>query len=156
MNCKTAFSRQIWRLVDLGWWSWLMGLCLDPAPPLGEVLRCAFPGSSAHHSPGPSAHPTLTRMGRVHGVVEKNPMGSEAIFCGDRLRCKVFKETKKEASFSSKRWLLSHRFFLDLQLIKYSAEPVDVLRIFRGIVEPMRGLGFGPGQITSIQQLRTD
>ena len=155
MNCKTVFSRHIRRLVALGRWSWLVGLCLDAAPPLGEVLRCAFPGSSAHHSPGPSAHPTLTRMGRVHGVVEKNPMGSEAIFRGDRLRCKVFKETKKETSFSSKRWLLCHRFFLDPQLIKCSTEAVEVLRIFRGIVEPMRGLLLDPGQITSLQQLRT-
>ena len=83
-------------------------------------------------------------------------MGSEAIFRGDRLRCKVFKETKKEASFSRKRWLLSHRFFLYLQLIKYSTEAVGVLRIIRGIVEPMRGLLLDPGQITSLQQLRTD
>ncbi len=94
-------------------------------------------------------------MGRVHGVDEKNPMGSEAIFRRDRLRCKVFIETKKETSFSSKRWLLCHRFFLDPWLIKYSTEAVGVLRIIRGIVEPMRGLRFGPGQITSFQQLRT-
>jgi hypothetical protein len=95
-------------------------------------------------------------MGRVNGLVEKNPMGTEAIIRGDLLRCKVFKETKEETSFSSKRWLLIHRFFLDSQPIKCSTEAVEVLRIFRGIVEPMRGLGFGPGQITSIQQLRTD
>jgi hypothetical protein len=74
------------------------------------------------------------------------------ISCGAR----SFKDTKKETSFSSKRWLLSHIFYLDPQPIKYSTEAVDVLRIFRGIVEPMRGLLLDPGQITSRQQLRTD
>jgi hypothetical protein len=34
-------------------------------------------------------------MGRVHGLVEKNPMGSEAIFRGDQLRCKVFQRHQK-------------------------------------------------------------
>jgi len=58
---KTAFSRQIWRLVDLGWWSWLMGLCLDPAPPLGEVMRCAFPGLSAHPLIASQAYPHTHR-----------------------------------------------------------------------------------------------
>ena len=63
---------------------------------------------------------------------------------------------KKETFFSSKRWLLSLRFYLDPQPIKCSTEAVDVLRIFRGIVEPMLGLFLDPGQITSLQQLRTD
>jgi hypothetical protein len=74
------------------------------------------------------------------------------IGCGAR----SFKDTKKESPFSSKRWLLCHRFFLDSQPIKCSTEAVEVLRIFRGIVEPMRGLLLDPGQITSLQQLRTD
>jgi antitoxin (DNA-binding transcriptional repressor) of toxin-antitoxin stability system len=76
-------------------------------------------------------------MGRVHGLVEKNPMGSEAIFRRYRLWCKVFKETKEETSFSRNRWILRHRFFLDPRPIKCSTEAVDVLRIFRGIVESM-------------------
>ena len=94
-------------------------------------------------------------MGRIHGLVEKNPMGSEAVFREDRLRSKVFNESKEETSFSRKRWLLRHRFLLDSQPIKCSTEAVEVLRIFRGIVEPMRGLLLDPGQITSLQQLRT-
>jgi len=65
-------------------------------------------------------------------------MGSEAISGGDRLWRKVFKKTKEETSSSRKKWLLSHRFFLDSQPIKCSTEAVDVLRIFRGTVEPMR------------------
>jgi hypothetical protein len=81
MNYETVFSRHIRRLVDLGGGLglWAFGSCrgplgtgktwlarpsgngaLDPAPPLGEVLRCAFPGSSAHRSPGPSTQPPLT------------------------------------------------------------------------------------------------
>ena len=51
---------------------------------------------------------------------------------------------------------MSHRFYLDPQPIKCSTEAVDVLRIFRGIVEPMLGLFLDPGQITSLQQLRMD
>jgi hypothetical protein len=39
-------------------------------------------------------------MGQVHGLVEKNPMDTEAIFSGDLLRCNVFKKTKEEASSS--------------------------------------------------------
>ena len=74
------------------------------------------------------------------------------IGCGAR----SFKDTIKETFFSSKRWLLSLRFYLDPQPIKCSTEAVDVLRIFRGIVEPMLGLFLDPGQITSLQQLRTD
>ena len=77
---------------------------------------------------------------------------SAEISCGAR----SFKDTKKESPFSSKRWLLCHRFFLYLQLIKYSTEAVGILRIFRGIVEPMLGLLLDPGQITSLQQLRKD
>jgi hypothetical protein len=38
-------------------------------------------------------------MGRVHGVVEKNPMGWEAIFRGDQLRCKVFQRYQKRKPF---------------------------------------------------------
>lgn len=158
MNCKTVFSRHIRRLVDLGWWSWLVGLCLDPAPPLGEVLRCAFPGSSAHHSPLPwpihTPTPDMNGPSSWSGRKESNEFGS---YCSRRSAAyKVFKEAKEETSYSRKRWLLSYRFFLNSQPIKCSTEAVEVLRIFRGIVEPMRGLLLDPGQITSLQQLRTD
>jgi hypothetical protein len=41
-------------------------------------------------------------MGLVHGLVEKNPMGTEAIFRGDLLRSKVFHRDQRRSLFLMK------------------------------------------------------
>lgn len=50
-------------------------------------------------------------MGRVHGLVEKNPMDTEAIFRGDRLRCKVFQRDQR------RNLLLKKEMAIELQIL---------------------------------------